>query len=55
MEGPKHDWVWMCFRSPENEGKLRYLVGDGEEAWLVEVEWPEGIDWTNGMREIEKK
>ncbi len=22
--------------------KLRYVIGDGKEAWLVEVPWPKG-------------
>ena len=38
---------------PDKNGKLRYVVGDGKEAWLVEVDWPKDLDWTNGMKTVE--
>ena len=40
---------------PDKNGTLRYVVGDGKEAWLVEVDWPAGLDWRNGMMEIDKE
>jgi hypothetical protein len=51
IESPRHAWIRFFFLRRHNEltGKLRYVTCDGQEAWLVEVDWPEGLDWTNGL------
>jgi len=55
VEGPRHERVYLPDGGETEKGTLRYVVQDGEEVWLVEVAWPEGLDWRNGMVEIEKK
>lgn len=60
---PHHAWV-RGLRSYERltktlrflgDGrKLRYVVGDGREAWLVEVAWAKDLDWTRGLKPIER-
>jgi len=67
VEGPKHAFVRIPRKPhvraakkvlgggtnyPETD-KLRYVIGDGKEAWLVEVDWPKGIDWTHGLNTVE--
>jgi len=53
VEGPEHFFVKIPERPCEVEGKFRYVVGDGKEAWLVEVGWPKDVDWTNGLKDVE--
>jgi len=50
MEGPEHKLVLIPQKPCEAKGKLRYVVGDGKRAWLVEVDWPKNLDWTNGLK-----
>lgn len=28
------------------------MARPGKDAWLVEVEWPKDVDWTNGMKPV---
>jgi len=49
IKGPEHKLVLIPEKPCEVEGKLRYVVGDGKEAWLVEVAWPTDTDWTDGF------
>jgi len=49
VEGPRHVFVRIPDKPCEVEGKLRYAVGDGKQAWLLEVDWPKDLDWTNGL------
>jgi len=51
LEGPKHVFVKIPEKPCEVKGKFRYVVGDGKKAWLVEVDWPKGLDWTHGLNE----
>jgi len=53
IEGHEHQQVLMFRDSMAEPGKLRYVVVDAGEAWLVETAWPEGTDWTNGMSKME--
>ena len=69
IEGPKHAFVripqkycWLEGKAitpgvdpapTDKNGTLRYVVGDGKEAWLVEVDWPKDLDWTNGLKPVE--
>ena len=52
LEGPKHFWVQIPEKPCKVKGKFRYVVGDGKSAWLVEVDWPKNLDWTNGLKPI---
>ncbi len=67
IEGPKHALLRIPLKPhvripvkavaggtnyPKTD-KFRYVVGDGKEAWLVEVDWPKGLDWTNGLKAVE--
>jgi len=36
----------QCTRA---SGKFRYLAADEKVAWLVEVDRPKELDWTNGL------
>ena len=79
IEGPKHAFLRIPrkphVRAPAKAvaggtnypvtDRLRYVVGDGKRAWLVEVDWPplgpegprgpEGkdLDWTHGLKPVE--
>ncbi|HUW57109.1 MAG TPA: hypothetical protein VMZ92_10770 [Planctomycetota bacterium] len=43
--GPRHDRVLIPERFGELPGRLRYVVVDDGEAWLVEASCPEGRTW----------
>jgi len=51
IEGPVHQEIEM-FPDSRKGKSLRYVIRDEEEVWLVEVAWPEGLDWRNGMVKI---
>ena len=53
VEGPQHDFLWILKDYEAYPDRLRYVMADDEKAWLVEVDWPKGLDWTNGLRPIE--
>ena len=48
--GPPHDSVYWPPESRRTDDVLRYVVRDGERQTLVEVAWPAGRDWTNGLK-----
>ena len=50
IEGPPHDWIMIPRHHSRTPGKFRYVVGDGNEAHLVETDWPKDLYWTNGLR-----
>jgi Tol biopolymer transport system component len=61
VSGPTHRGISVPEHFADLSGVLRYVTSDwaaGEkqlcEAWLVEVEWPTGRDWSNGLSEQKK-
>ena len=54
MKGPMHEWAGIPTKGGD-ERVLRYVAIDKGEARLVEVEWPAGLDWRNGMVKVEGK
>ena len=57
IESEPHDAI--RFRStldgPWRDRAIRYYTFDDERLKLVEVEWPKGLDWTNGLKKPEKE
>ena len=53
IEGPEHKGIQLLNDVVRNTGKLRYVAVDGNHEWLVEVDWPKDLDWTNGLKAIE--
>ncbi len=49
LEGPEHRVVKVPDKFDIGRGRLRYVVVDGDEAWLVETDWPKGLNWKNEM------
>ena len=56
VEGPAHEKAWHPDNlTPHNwtdEHFRCFVVVDGRES-LVEVDWPEDLDWTNGLEPSE--
>ena len=52
IKGPPHEWIGFFKESGTTPGKLRYVVADDGKAWLVEVDWPKDLDWTQGLRPV---
>lgn len=50
-----HDSIRLPTVWEESPGKVRYVAIDGKAARLMEAAWPEGMNWTNGMKEAETK
>jgi len=44
---------WQMVEKCRQDGGLRYIVVDQGQVWLVEVDWPEDLDWTNGLKPVE--
>ena len=54
VEGPQHEFLWIPKDFQAYPDRLRYIVADEGEAWLVEVEWPKDLDWTNGLKPVKR-
>jgi hypothetical protein len=53
VEGPRHDAVIpLRIRDPEVKG-FRYAVNDDGRQYLVEVDWPDALDWSHGLEPAE--
>ena len=56
IEGPEHDEILIPERFADVPGKLRYVTIDaGKETgtkdfYLVEVDWPAGLNWQNRLK-----
>jgi WD40 repeat protein len=50
IEGPPHQRVFTPKDAARSAGKLSYVTVDADEARRVEVNWPAGTDWTNGLK-----
>ena len=54
---PSHARAWKDWRitgASTNSKAFRYLVFDGNSERLIEVDWPKDLDWTNGLKPIER-
>lgn len=52
IEGPPHRRIRTLSSATELTGKLRYIVRDGGQDLLVEVDWPKDLDWTHGLEPL---
>ena len=52
--GPPHERIWIGSDFSVPPGKLRYAVADDGEVWRVEVDWPKDLDWTHGLKSVER-
>jgi hypothetical protein len=48
---PEHDEVWLPDDYRNYAQALRYVVRDGDQLRLVEIPWPTGITWEDGVTE----
>ena len=48
---------WLAYVTKDymlTPDKLRYNTVNRDGAYLMEADWPEGVDWRNGMVEIRR-
>ncbi len=53
IRGRAHDALDDVRRNAERKDVFRHIILDKGNDCLVEVAWPEGVDWTNGLEPLE--